>query len=121
VYGLLTIQSFNFNNGLRSLYPLLSNEDTLMKAATVSVACLAEKQQIPILWFDLSGLELTIYHTRGVHVNHYTTDTVAAFINVSSFDRRGYSDLKPLLKLNDCIVSNPYTTYCNFYLASTVL
>jgi hypothetical protein len=40
--------------------------------------CLAEKQQIPILAFGLtrSGLEPTIYRTRGEHTNHYTTDAV---------------------------------------------
>ena len=40
--------------------------------------CLEEKQQIPILVFGLtrSGLEPTIYRTRGEHTNHYTTDAV---------------------------------------------
>ena len=39
---------------------------------------LAEKQQIPILVFDLtrSGIEPTIYRIRGEHANHYTTDAV---------------------------------------------
>jgi hypothetical protein len=34
--------------------------------------------------FDLtrSGLESTIYHTRGEHVNHYTTDTVTRFVKL---------------------------------------
>lgn len=34
-------------------------------------ACLAEKQKI-----DPTGLELTIYHFRGVHANHHTTDGI---------------------------------------------
>jgi hypothetical protein len=29
-----------------------------------------------------SGLESTIYHTRGEHVNHYTTDTVTRFVKL---------------------------------------
>ena len=39
---------------------------------------LAEKQQIPILVFDLTlpELEPTIYLTRGEHANHYATDAV---------------------------------------------
>ena len=39
---------------------------------------LAEKQQIPIIVFDWtrSGIEPMIYHTRGEHANHYTTDAV---------------------------------------------
>ena len=43
----------------------------------VNAACLTEKQQIPILlslaWQD-RGIEPTIYHTRGKHAYHYTTD-----------------------------------------------
>ena len=39
---------------------------------------LAEKQQIPILVFGLtqSGLEPTIYRTRGEHANNYATNAV---------------------------------------------
>ena len=40
-----------------------------------NAACLAEKQQIPI-GLTRMGLEPTIYHTRGEHANHYTTDAV---------------------------------------------
>jgi len=38
----------------------------------LNAVCLAEKQQIPILVFGLtgSGLEPTIYHTRGKHLNY---------------------------------------------------
>ena len=46
-------------------------------------ACLAEKQQIPILyrlWFDPTGARThklaTIYRTRGEHANHYAADAV---------------------------------------------
>ena len=41
-------------------------------------ACLAEKQQIPILVFGLTrpGLEPMIYCTRGEPANHYATDAV---------------------------------------------
>jgi hypothetical protein len=41
-------------------------------------ACLAEKQQMPILLSGLtrSGLELMIYRTRDEHANHYTTGAV---------------------------------------------
>jgi len=28
------------------------------------------------LWFDMTGLESTIYHTRSEHANHYITDAV---------------------------------------------
>ena len=46
-----------------------------------NAACLAQKQQIPISVFDLSQPELepTIYHTRGKHTNHYTTDAVHVY------------------------------------------
>jgi len=44
------------------------------------------KQQIPILYivFGLtrSGLEPTIYHTRGKHVTHYTTNVVIESIAI---------------------------------------
>ena len=47
----------------------------------LTAACLAEKQQIPILyslWFDATGGgEPTIYRTRGEHANHYATDAVS--------------------------------------------
>jgi hypothetical protein len=41
----------------------------------LNAACLAEKKQILILVFDLTrpGIELTIYHTRDKHANHYPT------------------------------------------------
>jgi hypothetical protein len=44
-------------------------------------ACLAEKQEIPILVFCLTrrGLEPMIYHTRGRRANHYATDVVPSF------------------------------------------
>ena len=44
----------------------------------LNAACLAEKQQIPILVFALTrpGFETTIYRTRGEHANHYATDAV---------------------------------------------
>ena len=47
-------------------------------------ACLAEKQQIPILFFGLTrpGLEPAIYHTRGEYANYYTTDAVVYIWNV---------------------------------------
>ena len=42
----------------------------------LNVACLEEKQQIPISVFGLTrlGLDPTIYCTRGEHANHYITD-----------------------------------------------
>jgi hypothetical protein len=44
----------------------------------LNAACLAEKQQIPILVFGLTRprLEPTIYHTRDEHANHYPTDPI---------------------------------------------
>ena len=45
----------------------------------LNAACLAEKQQIPILYYLVwpdRGLEPTIYRSRGEHANHYTADTV---------------------------------------------
>jgi hypothetical protein len=39
-------------------------------------ACLAEKQQMPILYYLV--LEPTIYRTRGEHANHFTIDVVLA-------------------------------------------
>ena len=48
----------------------------------LNAACLAEKQQIPILYS--LGLKPTIYHTLGKHTNHYTIDVV-------QFDSKMYS------------------------------
>jgi hypothetical protein len=44
----------------------------------LNAVCLAEKQQILILVFGLTGpwLKLTIYRTWGEHAIHYTTDAV---------------------------------------------
>ena len=39
----------------------------------LNAVCLAEKQQILILF---SGLTQMIESTRGEHVNHYTTDAI---------------------------------------------
>ena len=36
----------------------------------------SNKYQFYSLWFDLIGLELTIYRTRGEHANHYVNDAV---------------------------------------------
>jgi hypothetical protein len=43
-----------------------------------NAVCLEAKKQIPMLLSGLtgSGLESTICHTRGDHVDHYTTDAV---------------------------------------------
>ena len=46
------------------------------------VVYLVEKQQMPnfvIFGLTRSGLQTRIYHTRGDHVNHYTTDAVDDF------------------------------------------
>jgi hypothetical protein len=50
----------------------------------LNTACLAEKQQIPLLVFGLtrSWLEPAIYHTRGEYANYYTTDAVVYIWNV---------------------------------------
>jgi hypothetical protein len=47
----------------------------------LSAACLAKKQEIPILVFGLTrpGLQPMIYHTRSVHVNHYATNVVTKY------------------------------------------
>ena len=44
----------------------------------LNAACLAEKQQIPIVVFGFTWLrlELSIYHIRGGHASHYNTDVV---------------------------------------------
>jgi hypothetical protein len=44
----------------------------------LNAACLAKKKQISILVFGLtqSGLEPTIYRTRGECANHYVNDAV---------------------------------------------
>ena len=49
----------------------------------LNAACLEEKLQIQKKVFDLTppGLEPTIYHTRGEHVNDYTTDE--RLVNIS--------------------------------------
>ena len=41
----------------------------------LNVACLAEKQRIPISK-SIIWLEPTIYHTRGEHTNHYANNVV---------------------------------------------
>ena len=41
----------------------------------LTAACLAEKQQIPIV-LVFGWPEATIYCTQGDHTNHYTTDAV---------------------------------------------
>ena len=44
---------------------------------TLNAACLTEKQQnTNFIVFGLTGLEPMIYHTRGEHANHYTTDAI---------------------------------------------
>ena len=35
------------------------------------------KYQFHSLWFDPTGIEPTIQHTRGEHANHYTNDAVS--------------------------------------------
>jgi hypothetical protein len=42
----------------------------------LNAACLAEKQQIPILqfWFDQTGIEPMNYHTQGEQANHDKPD-----------------------------------------------
>jgi hypothetical protein len=49
-----------------------------LKINLFNAVYLAEKQQIPILVFGLtqSGLEPTIYRTRGEHANNYATNAV---------------------------------------------
>ena len=50
----------------------------------LNAACLAEKQQTPILVFGLirSGLEPAIHHTRGEYANYYITDAVVYIWNI---------------------------------------
>jgi hypothetical protein len=45
----------------------------------LNAACLAEKQQIPILY---SLAQTPIYGTQGEYTNHYTTDAVRIMITV---------------------------------------
>jgi hypothetical protein len=45
----------------------------------LNAVCLAEKQtntNFIVFSFTQAGLDPTIYHTHGEHVNHYTTDAV---------------------------------------------
>jgi hypothetical protein len=51
-----------------TLFWFRANQSLLL---LLNAACLAEKQQIPIL---KSLLKLTICHTWGEQANHYTTD-----------------------------------------------
>ena len=62
-----------------TLYWFRANQSLLL---FLNAAYLAEKQQIQILAFGLtwSGLEPTIYRTRGEQSNHYTTDVVRDMI-----------------------------------------
>jgi hypothetical protein len=53
---------------------LFSTNSATFQLFLLNAACLAEKQQIPILQF--LGLEPMVYRTQGEHSNHYTTDAV---------------------------------------------
>jgi hypothetical protein len=52
-----------------------------------NAVCLAEKQHILMLVFGLirSRLKPTIYHTRGEHSNHYTTDSDFHDLNLNVY------------------------------------
>jgi hypothetical protein len=83
---LLQVQEAHWNNSPR--IDMSHHSDTLSWLRAIQSllyilngACLAEKQHIPIfIVFGLtrSGLELTIYRTRGEHALtiHYTTDAI---------------------------------------------
>jgi hypothetical protein len=71
----------------------------------VNTACLAEKQEIPILIvFGLTrtGLNPTIYRTRGEHANHYATDAVYIIIeHVKSWEQWLTNPQKKSFLIND--------------------
>jgi hypothetical protein len=48
-----------------------------------SLLLLLNNYQFYSLWFDPTGLEPTIYRTRGEHTNHYTTDAVIEIGTIS--------------------------------------
>jgi hypothetical protein len=73
----------------------------------LNAACLAEKQQIPILyvWFNKSGLEPTIYHTSGEHANHWTTDAFNLFVNMHMCKLKHIGSFITLLIIQKCIAN----------------
>ena len=45
----------------------------------------ATNTNLKVFGLTLSELEPTIYHTRGEHANHYTTDVVVVYENTSHY------------------------------------
>ena len=66
----------------RTHYPY--SETNQYSLLLIKAAWLAEKQQI--LNYRIFLPESTIYHTRGEHVNHYTTDAVIHEQEIPIFD-----------------------------------
>jgi hypothetical protein len=79
-----------------TLYWFRANQSLLL---FLNAAYLAEKQQIQILAFGLtwSGLEPTIYRTRGEHANNYATAAVLIISYHRGYVAMGYS-LSPLFQ-----------------------
>ena len=77
----------------------------------INAACLAEKAtntNVIVFGLTRSGLEPTIYRTRGEHANHYTTDAVTT--------NRAYSQSKMCVILTATKIS----TNCHVFIFSTV-
>jgi hypothetical protein len=87
----------HWNNSLRVDRSLHSDTLSRFRANQLlpfllNAAYFAKKQQIPISLSGLtwSGLELTIYHTRGEHANHYGPSQRLKISLLGSYTSRGF-------------------------------
>ena len=92
---------YKWNNFLRIDILPLSDILWWFRAFSFNFVCLAEKQQIPIVYNGLtrSGFEPTIYSTRDEHANDYTTDAVLAKIKWTKRQTMIYKTLRKQLNL----------------------
>ena len=84
------------------------HENTLASTCSFSWMMSAEKQQIPntnfiVFGLTRSGLVPTIYHTRGEHANHYTTDGVTHNLIILSVHDEGFCGVHYIRYLRDLL------------------
>ena len=100
MHSLIFIVLAHWNMSLHSdtLFWFRANQSLLF---LLNIACLVEKQQIPILKSGLTrpGFEPMFYRTWGEHANHYATDAFFFFSQWSNYSwviLRGLWCLTPL-------------------------
>ena len=86
IFNEMMMRSASYNM-LSWIFIVLAHWNNQSLLFLLNAACLAEKQQIPIIVFGLtwSGLEPKIFRTRGEHANHYTTNVVPMYIWLTWF------------------------------------